>query len=499
MSTVQPTAEAVAVKGDRVVKIGTTKEVNALIGEGTRVVELGGRTVVAGFVDCHVHVVDFGKFLSWVDLSGVSSIEEVQERVGDRVQKVPKGRWVIGNGWNEEHFVEKRCPSRWDLDVVSPDNPVVLYHGCGRVCVVNSRALELAGVTKETAVPSGGVVEKDSKGEVLGVLREAATDLVWRAVPEPCEEEVLEAARLACERIVAAGIVGVHWIVTLPSEVAAIQKVVDAGLPLRARFIVPLKLLKDDGLGVASAAGWGVEVDVDGYLAAKTAALKEPYIGDDGKGELFYTQEELDCLVLECQKAGVGLVLHVMGDEAVDMALTSIEKAVVAVPKKCLCRLEHAAVLNAELAGRIKRLGLTVCVQPRCVVSEFSVWSAVERLGEERARWLYPLKTLFSEGVCVVGGSDCPMEPLSPLEGVEAAVTRQPFAEQQLTVDEALRMYTVNAAHASHEEDLKGSIEEGKLADFTVLSDDPRTVPHAKIGEIAVEMTIVGGKIVYQI
>jgi predicted amidohydrolase YtcJ len=179
--------------------------------------------------------------------------------------------------------------------------------------------------------------------------------------------------------------------------------------------------------------------------------------------------------------------------------LTAIEKVLKELPqKKRRYRIEQAAVLNKELIQRIKKLGLTVSIQPKVVISEFSVWSAVERLGPERAKWLYPLKTLIREGIVVTGGSDCPMEPLSPLLGIQAATTREFFPEERVTVDEALQMYTVNAAYASFEEDLKGSIEECKLADLTVLSDDPRTTPPTKIGDIKVKMTIVGGKVVYR-
>ena len=191
--------------------------------------------------------------------------------------------------------------------------------------------------------------------------------------------------------------------------------------------------------------------------------------------------------------------MHAMGDQAIDMTLTAIEKALMEAPRKShRCRIEHASVLNKELIQRIKQLGIIVSVQPKCVISEFSVWSADDCLGPKRARWLYPLKKLINEGIRVIGGSDCPMEPLSPLQGIQAAVERQFFPEEQITVDEALRMYTVNAAYASFEEKIKGSIEDGKLADLAVLSGDPRKTPPSKIGDINVNMTIVGGKVVCQ-
>jgi predicted amidohydrolase YtcJ len=197
-------------------------------------------------------------------------------------------------------------------------------------------------------------------------------------------------------------------------------------------------------------------------------------------------------------KAGLQLVIHAVGDKALDAALTTIERMSKEAPRRdARNRIEQAAVLNKGLIERMKMQKAVVSVQPRVVASEFSVWSATEHLGAERARWLYPLKTLLKKGIRVVGGSDCPMEPLSPLLGIQAAVTREFFHEERITVDEALRMYTVDAAYSSGEENIKGTVETGKLADLTVLSHDPRKVPPNKIENIKVEMTIVGGKVVY--
>jgi len=509
MDLSQPTAEAVAVKKDRIAKVGTNKEISPWIGKTTKVINLQGRTVVPGLIDSHIHVGDFGKFLMWIDLKDVDSVEEMQRRIRKRAQKIPEGRWIIGSGWDQTRFAEKRYPNRRDLDEASPHNPVILYHQCGRVCVVNSKALELAGVTKETKSPSGGKIEKAAEtGEPTGILREKATDLVWKTIPEPSEEEIMEGASLACKKIVEAGVTSIHWIVTSSTEVQIIQKLrAENKLPLRVYIIATVDILDQiNGFYSPVSSGdnkdrnLGVKVFVDGSLAARTAALREPYSDDpESKGQLLYSQQELDALVAKVHKANLRLVMHAMGDQAIDMALTAIEKALMEEPRKDhRYRLEHASVLNSELIQRIKELGMMVSVQPKCVISEFSVWSAVDRLGSERARWLYPLKTLIKEGIRVVGGSDCPMEPLSPLQGIQAAVTREFFPEERITVDEALRIYTVNAAYTSFEETVKGSIEEGKLADLTVLSGDPTAVPPSKIGDIKVSMTVVGGKVVYQ-
>ncbi|MGD9130759.1 MAG: amidohydrolase [Candidatus Bathyarchaeota archaeon] len=505
MDSSQPSAEAVAVKKDRIVKVGTNDEIRRWIGDGTKVIDLQGRTVVPGLTDSHIHVGDFGKFLMWVDLKDADSVKEMQRRIRERAQKISEERWIIGSGWDQTRFAEKRYPNRLDLDEASPDNPVILYHQCGRVCVVNSKALELAGVKKETESPSGGTIEKDAEnGEPTGILRENATDLVWKTIPESSEEEVTEGASLACKKIVEAGVTSIHWILTSSTEISVIQKLsVENKLPLRVYTIIPANLLdqtNSSDSGDDADRNLGVKVFVDGSLAARTAALREHYSDDSElKGQLLYSQQELDVLVARIHKANFRLVMHAMGDQAIDMALTALEKALMEEPRKDhRYRLEQASVLNSELIQRIKELGVMVSVQPKCILSEFSVWSAVDRLGSERARWLYPLKTLVNEGIRVVGGSDCPMEPLSPLQGIQAAVTRGFFPEERITVDEALRMYTVNAAYASFEETVKGSIEAGKLADLTVLSGDPKAVPPSKIGDINVDVTIVGGKVVYQ-
>jgi predicted amidohydrolase YtcJ len=498
----QPHAEAVAIKNDRILHVGTNEEVKLYVRKDTKIVNLEGKTVVPGFIDTHIHVADFGKFLTWVELKDATSIHEVQERVRKRAQKIPEDRWIIGHGWNKNNFSEKRPPNLQDLDEASPNNPVILYSQTGRVCAVNSKALQLAGVTKGMDDPSGGTIERDPEtGDLTGILRESATDLVWKKIPEPSEEEITEAAALACEKIVEAGVTGVHWIVTSMAEIPVIQKLVsESMLPLRVYPIVPSDVLDQIETSGLDNIKFSVNVFADGFLSSRTAALREPYKDETTKGQLMHSQKELDELVAKAHKANISLAIHAMGDKAVDTTLTAYENALTEAPRKNhRYRIEHASLLNRELIHRIKKLGLTVSVQPKVASSEFSVWSAVERLGPERARWLYPLKTLFKEGIRVTGGSDCPMEPLNPLLGIQAAVAREPFPEERITVDEALMMYTINAAYASFEEDLKGSIEKGKLADLTVLSDDPRTTPTDKIGDINVEMTIVGGKVVYQL
>jgi predicted amidohydrolase YtcJ len=243
----------------------------------------------------------------------------------------------------------------------------------------------------------------------------------------------------------------------------------------------------------------GTVIATDGYLDSKTAALLQPY-SDEPKnsGRLLYTQQALAASVAQVLAAGLQPVIHAMGDKAVDTVLKVIEQTLKQVAiKPVRFRIEQAAVLNKELIKRLKTQKVVVSVQPKVIATEFVVWSAIERLGIERAKWLHPLKTLLKEGVKVAGGSDCPMEPLNPLLGMQEAVLRENFSEQRLSVEEALCMYTVDAAYSSSEENVKGSIEDGKLADLTILSNDPMVVPTNEIKDINIEMTIIDGKVVY--
>ena len=461
--------------------------------------------MVPGLIDTHIHVADFGRCLLWLDLTSAGSIKELQSLLKEKAKQTPVGKWIIGRGWNHNRFKDKRLPTLSDLNAAAPDNPVILYHESAMICAVNSKALDLAGVTGQTAVPLGGTIDKNPQtGELTGILRDSATNLVWQVVPEPTENELLDATALACQKIAEAGLTSVHWIVLSENELPIIQKLHAEGkLLVRVNVIVPEVLLKET-IGFQSTDSLmlhvgGAVIATDGYLDSKTAALLQPYSDEpNNSGRLLCTQQALAASVAQVLAAGLQPVIHAMGDKAVDTALKVIEQtSKQAAGKPVRFRIEQAAVLNKELIKRLKTQKVVVSVQPKVIASEFAVWSATERLGIERAKWLHPLKTLIKEGVKVVGGSDCPMEPLSPLLGMQEAVLRENFSEQRLSVEEALRMYTVDAAYSSSEEKVKGSIEDGKLADLTILSNDPMAVPTNEIKDINIEMTIIDGKVVY--
>ena len=505
MNPSKPHAEAIAVKDDEIVEVGTNKEIKTWIRKNTKTINLRGKTVVPGFIDSHVHITGYGKSLKQIDLRGVSSIKEMQKKLKNRIQKTPRGRWILGRGWDQDRLTEKRYPTRWDLDKFSPNNPAIFTRVCGHLCVANSQALESAGITKETTSPPAGQIDKDLKtGEPTGILRENAMNLVWKVKPEPSEEELIEACSLACQKAVEAGLTSVHWLISSPTEIRVIQKLREENkLPLRVYIMVSVKLL-DHLIDLGLHTGFGdrrvrigsVKIFSDGSLGARTAALFQPYHDEPTrKGIVLYTQKKLNTLVMKAHEAGFQLAIHAIGDRAVDMALTALEKALKEAPKKNhRHRIEHVSVLNERLIQRMRKLKVIASVQPHFVVSDF--WVA-DRVGSARARWVYPFKTLIQEGVLTTGGSDCPVEPIDPLLGICAAVAREAFPEERITVDDALRLYTVNAAHASFEEDVKGSIDVGKLADLVVLSHEPHEIPPNEIKDVKVEMTIVGGKVVY--
>jgi len=500
----QPKAEAIAIQNGRIVAVGSNEEVRKYIGKPTRVIDAKNKTIVPGFVDCHVHMTGFGHFLHTLNLRNVESIKEMQQKLREYVQKNPERSWSLGGRWDQDGFVEKRYPTRWDLDAAVADIPVFLIRVCGHLGVANSRALQLAGISKETTVDGGKIDLDEASGEPNGVLRENALELVWKAIPKPSPKELEEACISACKKAVEAGLTCVHWIVGSAEEIRIIQRLHFEGkLPLRVYLGISVDLL-DQLVDLGLPTGFGndmvkigfVKVFADGSLGARTAALKEPY-SDKPKtrGIILYTQRKLNRLVSKAHRAGLQLAVHAIGDRAIEAVLKAFENALKKHPRKNhRHRIEHCSVLNPMLIERMKRLGLIASVQPHFVVSDFWV---VDRVGKDRARWVYTFKTLMKKGLIVTSGSDCPVEPIDPLFGVWAAVTRKSFAEESLTVKEALKTYTLNAAYASFDEERRGTIEAGKLADFTILSDDLFNVPPESIKDIRVEMVFVDGKMVY--
>lgn len=498
----KPKAQAVAIKGNRIALVGSNAQILKLKTLKTDAIDLKGKTVLPGFIDCHIHMRSYARTLEEIELRDVTSIRQLQQRLRQVAAKKPANAWITARGFDEEKFREKRLPTRFDLDKAVSNHPVFITRVCGHLSTANTKALKLANITRNTTPIEDGIIEKDPKtGELTGVLLENAQNLVAMVIPKPDQKELLRIYEKACEKAAEKGLTAVHCIIDDPQDVSALYELSRQNkLKLRVRLMIPVEYLNEVDKFSAIESGkikmGSIKIFADGSLGAHTAALHRPYVDDKTtKGVLMYPQKKLEKLLLEVHEKGYQLAVHAIGDRAIESTLDTLEKVLRKKPREDhRHRIEHASVLNRKLVRRMKKLGIIASVQPHFVVSDFWI---VKRLGKRRARWTYTLKSLVENGIVACGGSDCPIEPINPLLGIWAAVARKSFPQEKLTVDEAIRMYTENAAFVSREETVKGVIERGKLADLTVLAQDPYKIEAYNILDIEVDMTIVDGEIVY--
>lgn len=314
LNSKQPQAEAIAIQNGKIIAVGSNKKIRKYISNKTKIIDAKRKTVVPGLVDCHVHMTGFGQVLQTPELRNVTSIKELQRKLRGYTQKNPEKNWILGGRWDQEKFAEKRYPTRWDLDAAVADKPVFLIRVCGHIGVANSKALQLADITKETAVDGGKVDLDEVSGEPNGILRENAMELVWKAIPKPSQKELEKTCITACERAVEAGLTCVHWILGSADEMCVIQKLhSERKLPLRVYLGIPVDFL-DELVNLGLLTGFGndmvkigfVKILADGSLGGRTAALKKPYSDKpETNGMMLYTQKELDRLVLKAHKAGL--------------------------------------------------------------------------------------------------------------------------------------------------------------------------------------------------
>ncbi len=503
----KPLAEAVAIRDGRIAAVGDLSSVSGAVSKTARMLDLHGRAVYPGFVDTHIHLITHGLRLGQLNAEGLGSIKELRQRVTQAAKAKKPGEWIEGRGWDQEHFAERRYPTRHDLDGASPDNPVALKRICGHVLVANSLALDIAEINKETEAPEGGQIDRDlSTGEPTGILRENAMDLVLDRIPAPSIGHIMESTKVAMKMAAEKGLTGVHCIVDSARELHALQSLHSKGeLTLRFYVLIPIKMA--DGLqdlGIETGFGdevlrvGAVKIEEDGSLGARTASLRQPYEDDpENSGILTIPPEELKRIVQELHGSKLQVAIHTIGDRAAEVSMQSISKAQGdEAPGLLRHRLEHASILDETLIGSMKKLGVLAAVQPRFITSD---WWAENRVGKLRSNWIYPFRTMTESGVTLSGGSDCPVEPLDPVLGISSAVTRggsQPH--ECLSVVQAIQLYTTNAAYAEFAEEEKGIIKEGKLADLVVLESDLTSVAPEGIKDVAVAMTIVGGDVAFQ-
>jgi len=512
-------ATAVLVVAGRIRAVGSDEDVRAMAPPGVPAVDLAGRVVAPGFIDSHLHLLSFGLHLQRLNLIGVKSMVELTRLVRERHGSLPAGEWVIGRGWDQDLFAERRYPTRHDLDAAAPDRPVVLTRACGHALVANTEALRRAGIGRATADPPGGRIDRDEAGEPTGVLRERAMELITQAIPKPGAEELKPALRAAVERAVAAGVTSVHSddCGTFGFETVLglyRENLGPEGLPFRVCVDVSNEVIGDllaTDLRTGSGDGYvkigSVKMFADGSLGAGTAALSEPYSDHpESRGLPVVTPEGLRDQVLRAHRAGMQVAVHAIGDLAIDMVLNAYEAALADRPRpNHRHRVIHCQIMRPDQFGRFARLGVVADIQPKFITTDMR-W-AEQRVGPRRIKTSYAWRTFLEHGIHCAGGSDCPVEPLDPSLGLYSAVTRQDLdghppggwlPEQRLTAEEALRLFTLGGAYAAFEEEDKGSIEPGKLGDLVVLDRDPTAVPGEELKEMRVEMTIVGGRVVFQ-
>jgi predicted amidohydrolase YtcJ len=517
----QSRAEAVAVKGDRIAFVGGNREARAFAGPSARVVDLRGQTAVPGLADAHIHLSGVGHRELTLNLEGTESLAQLQSRLKERVAKARPGAWVTGRGWLETFWTPPAFPTRWDLDKVAPRNPVYIGRADGHGGVANSAALKLAGIDKNTASPFGGEILKDKKsGEPTGMLVDAAQPLVTRHVPPPTPAEQAEALRLGAQKLVELGwtqvqIAGNSW-----EEVEILRRLYREG-KIKLRIYDAIRgpgadadALVKKGASVDEFGGRftvrTIKVTIDGALGSRGAALLAPYSDAEGVGLITQKEEELRPLFESALRRGIQLEVHAIGDRANRVILDLYQRAFQSVPpaERAIAeprwRVEHAQILDPADIPRFAQLKVIASMQPSHAIGDLHF--ATRRLGIPRLEGAYAWQRLLAAGATLAGGSDAPVERGEPLIEFYAAVARKDLRgrsaegwhpEQALTRQQALDLFTRGAAYAAFEENRRGSLEVGKLADLSVFSSDIMSVPEADILKSHCAMTIIGGEVVF--
>jgi len=516
LDAARPTAEAVAVAGNRIAAVGTSAEIKRLAGARTRVIDAAGALVLPGFNDAHVHFMSGGFQLSSVDLRDAATPREFAERIRRFDEKLPKGRWITGGDWDHERWPGAPLPTKELIDSFTPDRPVFVSRLDGHMALANSHALRLAGVTRETKDPPGGLVVRDPKtGEPTGVLKDAAMSYVWKVVPEASFEEKLQAARAATEHAASLGVTSVQD-VSAGDDVGVYQTLLERGeLKTRVYAVSPLPDWQRLGrVGVRRAFGGdmlrigGLKGFADGSLGSTTALFFDPYLDapeTTGLGSGLAEGEMLK-LVRDADAAGLQVFIHAIGDKANDAILTVYEQTVKANGERDRrFRIEHAQHIRAQDIARFRGAKVVASMQPYHCIDD-GRW-AEKRIGRERAKGTYAFRSLLDAGATLAFGSDWTVAPLDPLLGVYAAVTRRTLdgknpggwvPEQKITVEEAVRAYTVGSAFAEFAEARKGTLTAGRLADLVVLSGDIFQIDPVEIEKVRVRLTLVDGRVVYE-
>jgi predicted amidohydrolase YtcJ len=510
--------EAAAVSGNRILAAGRSKAIECLAGSRTEIIDLKGRTLVPGFIDAHCHPGSHGTVKTHIPCGpdAVDSIEDIKRKIAERAEKTPAGEWILGRGYDQTRLSDKRHPTRRDFDAAAPNHKVCIFRTCGHVLVANSMALRFAGYTSATPDPTGGKIDRDKSGEPTGILFETARVPFWKAT-FPKESDLEKSTPLMNEDFLRLGITSAHDASGRnPSEIRVYQKGAAEGW-LKVRLYIMVRLSGDIRVGdcyleSGLMTGFGNEklrlgplkLMIDGSAGGASAAVRKAYPGDPKNfGITYMSQEQLDEQVLRGHRAGFQIGIHAIGDRGVEMTIEAFERALEKYPRKNhRHRIEHCGLLDDLLLDKIRDLGLVPVLGVPFIYELGDSYFGT--LGKDRLGCMYPLKSLLARGVIAPLSSDTPVIDPNPMHGIYAALTRRTSSgkiispDQAVGIREAIRAYTAFGAYASFEENIKGTIETGKLADLVVLSRNILETQPEEILGVKTDLTMVDGEIVYR-
>jgi predicted amidohydrolase YtcJ len=514
-----PTAEAVAVIDSRIVAVGSNAEIDSWRGPQTKVINAGGKLVLPGFNDAHVHFLQGGAQLDQVNLTDAASPAEFAKRIAAQVKKRPKGEWVLGGRWDETKWAKPELPTKEFVDPVTGETPIFVERYDGHEALANSAAMKLAGVDAKTPDIPGGVITRDGSGNPTGIFKDAAQELIYKVIPPMSREQRLRAARRGLEHAASLGVTSVQHMNPEFADVAAYSELAEKGELTTRMYAVPMETQWQEQAKVGIRHAWGssflrlgaVKGYADGSLGSRTAYMFEPFDDDPGNRGLLsdemHPPNAMRDRLMQADAAGLQLRVHAIGDRAISMILdifSDIEREHGYHDQRFA--IEHAQHMAQKDFERLAQLHVIASMQPYHAIDD-GRW-AEKRLGHQRLRYSYAWRSFLDHGVTLAFGTDWPVAPLNPMLGIYAAVTRATLdgrnpdgwvPEEKITVPQAVEAYTMGSAYAEFQEHEKGSITPGKLADMVVLSDDIFHIKPEAIRNVKVETTIVGGKVVSEV
>lgn len=511
-------AEAVGINGEKIYCVGDLNKVKSKMPENTQLINLQGKAMLPGFIDSHLHPIMYIFFLINPNLSNLKSLEELKALLRQVARDKNSEELILGLRLMEENFKVPKLPTRWDLDEVCPDNPVFLLRYDGHIGIANTKALELAGINSNTIPPEGGELRKNGDGELNGIIAEQAIGLVLSKISFPEPDLIKEKAQEAFENFAAKGLTSLHGVLHSGKggefasvgkmEIPIFRTIQDTILQNWYSMVYTekpkkLKRLKKPPLHDKNPYGKFKlnchKLFLDGTFGAATACMFEPFVDQPDKiGFCVIESDELYKQMEQVHTLGFQICIHAIGDKGNRIVVDLFKRLLEEHPREDhRHRIEHASMLTEDVIEDIKKLGLVVSSQPPFINSEYE-WLE-KRIGKERCLYTYPFKTLFENGIVMAAGSDCPVEEPDVIKGLHALVTRNGFVpEECVSITEALKAYTINSAYAAFEEDVKGTIEKGKLADLVILDKNPLKIPKEQIKDLQVIETIIRGKTVYK-